>query len=112
MQRAKTVLSTLKQNSEQDETYIFKRLYRNLFNEDFFIRAYQKLQSKEGNMTPGIDGKTIDGFSKQHIAELIGLLKYERYYPKPARRVHIPKKNSKKSALWVFPPLQTNWCKK
>jgi len=101
MQSAKTVLSMLKQKSEHDETYVFERLYRNLFNEDFFLRAYQKLYSKEGNMTPGVDDETIDGFSKHQIAELIELLKWERYQPKPAKRVYIPKKNGKMRPLGI-----------
>ena len=95
MQKAETVLSILKQKSKQDESYGFDRLYRNFFNEDFFMRAYQKIHAKQGNMTPGTDGKTIDGFKKKHVADLIELLKGERYQPKPVRRTYIPKKNGK-----------------
>ena len=93
MQNAETRLSILKQKSKHDKNYKFERLYRNLFNEDLYLRAYQKMQAKEGNLTPGIDNTTIDGFSKQSITQLIKLLKEERYWPKPARRTYIPKKN-------------------
>ncbi|MCL2477606.1 hypothetical protein [Candidatus Bathycorpusculum sp.] len=62
MQTAQTRLSILKQKSEHDQNYEFSRLYRNFFNPDFHTRAYQKISSKEGNHTPGIDNKTIDGF--------------------------------------------------
>ena len=75
MQKAETVLSILRQKSEHDEKYVFERVYRNLFNEDFFIRAYQKIHAKEGNMTPGADSDTIDGFNKKQVAKLIELLK-------------------------------------
>lgn len=75
MQRAETVLSILKQKSKNDETYIYDRIYRNLFNEDFFMRAYQKIHAKQGNMTPGSDCETIDGFNKKQVSKLIELLK-------------------------------------
>ena len=92
MQKAETVLSILKQKSKQDESHRYDRIYRNLFNEDFFLRAYQKIHAKQGNMTPGTDGTTIDGFSRKQISQLIELLKWERYQPKPVRRTYIPKK--------------------
>ena len=101
MQKAETVLSILKQKSEHDEHYVFERVYRNLFNEDFFIRAYQKIHAKEGNMTPGVDDSTIDGFSKKQITKLIELLKMERYQPNPVRRTYIPKKNGKLRPLGI-----------
>lgn len=111
MQTAETVLSILKQKSKQDESYGYDRLYRNFFNEDFFMRAYQKIHAKQGNMTPGTDGKTIDGFNKKQVADLIELLKSERYQPKPVRRTYIPKKMVK-CALWEYQHLRINWCKK
>ena len=101
MQKAETVLSILKQKSKQDESYRYDRVYRNLFNEDFFLRAYQKIHAKQGNMTPGTDGTTIDGFSRKQICQLIELLKWERYQPKPVRRTYIPKKNGKMRPLGI-----------
>jgi len=101
MQTAETVLSILKQKSQQDESYVYDRIYRNFFNEDFFMRAYQKIHAKQGNMTPGSDGKTIDGFSKKLVADLINLLKMERYQPSPVRRTYIPKKNGKMRPLGI-----------
>jgi len=101
MQKAETVLSILKQKAKQDEPYGYERIYRNFFNEDFFMRAYQKIHAKQGNMTPGTDGETIDGFNKKQIADLIELLKSERYQPKPVRRTYIPKKNGKMRPLGI-----------
>lgn len=60
----------------------FDRLYRNLFNPDFFMLAYSNLYAKEGNMTPGTDGKTIDGFNIGQINKIIEKLRTETYYPK------------------------------
>lgn len=101
MQTAETVLSILKQKSKQDESYGYDRIYRNFFNEDFFMRAYQKIHAKQGNMTPGADGKTIDGFNRKQIAKLIELFKTERYQPSPVKRTYIPKKNGKMRPLGI-----------
>ena len=101
MQNAETLLSILKQKSKQDESYVYDRIYRNFFNEDFFMRAYQKIHAKQGNMTPGTDGKTIDGFNRKQVTDLIELLKWERYQPSPVRRTYIPKKNGKLRPLGI-----------
>jgi group II intron reverse transcriptase/maturase len=101
MQSAQTRLSILKQKSEHDEYYKFKRLFRNLYNPDFYLRAYQKLSQKEGNHTLGIDNATIDGFSLQTVQNLIELQKTGKYKPKPSKRVYIPKKNGKLRPLGI-----------
>lgn len=101
MQNAEKVLSILNQKSKNDKSYVFNRLYRNLFSEDFFTEAYRKIHSKEGNMTEGTDGKTIDGFGERLVKGLIEQLKAERYYPQPVRRTYIPKKNGKLRPLGI-----------
>ncbi len=106
MQKAETVLSILREKSKESENYTFDRLYRNLFNQDFFIRAYATIYAKEGNMTPGTDGKTIDGFGYHLIEELIEQLKDKRYYPNPVRRTYIPKKRSNKMRPLGIPSFQ------
>ena len=47
-------------------------------------------------MTPGVDGKSLDGMSEKRINALIESLKDFSYQPNPARRVYIEKKNSTK----------------
>jgi len=59
------------------------------------------MYAKEGNMTAGTDGKTIDGFSTAVIDRIIAKMKTETYYPKPVKRVHIPKKNGKTRPLGI-----------
>jgi group II intron reverse transcriptase/maturase len=63
--------------------------------------AYESIKSKPGNMTPGTDGKTIDGMSIERINTLISKLKDESYVPHPAKRVYIPKKNGKLRPLGI-----------
>ncbi|MBR0600664.1 reverse transcriptase domain-containing protein, partial [Sinanaerobacter chloroacetimidivorans] len=54
-----------------------------------------------GNMTEGVDNRTIDGFKYEMIDTLIEKLKTEQYYPKPVRRTYIPKKNGKTRPLGI-----------
>lgn len=81
--------------------YKFERLYRILFNEEMYHAAYERLKVKQGNMTPGTDGDTMDGMSLMKITRLIDSLKDETYSPKPARRTYIPKKNGKLRPLGI-----------
>ena len=94
------ILNSLTQHSS-DLEYKFERLYRVLFNEEMYYIAYQHIYAKQGNMTKGVDGKTVDGFSISHIEQLIDTLKNETYQPKPSQRVYIPKKNGKMRPLGI-----------
>nr|WP_228416608.1 hypothetical protein [Bacillus thuringiensis] len=57
------VLNTLSKNTIK-ENYKFKRLYRNLYNPEFYYKGYQEIYANPGNMTRGTINKTVDGFSK------------------------------------------------
>lgn len=100
MRNPKVVLDNLTKMATNKD-YLFKRLYRNLYNAEFYYQAYQKIYSKEGNMTPGTDNKTIDGISIERIEKLITEIKDFSYQPKPARRIYIPKKNGTKRPLGI-----------
>jgi len=63
--------------------------------------AYAKIYAKEGNMTQGVDGQTIDGMSLERIEKLIESLKDCSYQPNPSKRVYIPKKNGGKRPLGI-----------
>ena len=100
MRSPERVLNSLSEHSK-DASYKFERLYRILFNEEMFYVAYQRIYAKEGNMTKGSDGQTIDNMSLKRIEKLIDTLKDETYQPQPSKRVYIPKKNGKKRPLGV-----------
>ena len=100
MEKSERVLKALSDHSQSSD-YKYERLYRYLFSEEMFAVAYQRTYAKEGNMTPGTDGKTIDEMSLERIERLIVSLKDESYQPHPARRVYIPKKNGKKRPLGI-----------
>ncbi len=84
------VLESLKSKACNRE-YSYERLYRNLYNPEFYLLAYQNIYAKEGNLTAGTDGLTIDGMSTKRIDTLIASLKDFSYKPNPARRTYIAK---------------------
>lgn len=100
MRNPKNVLESLTSKAA-NEDYHYKRLYRNLYNPEFFLLAYERIQAKPGNMTAGNDGNTIDGMSMKRIDSLIQKLKDFSYQPKPARRTYIPKANGKMRPLGI-----------
>ncbi len=94
------LLSSLQSHSN-DRSYTFERLYRNLYNPELFMMAYQNIYANQGNMTKGTDGKTIDAMSLNRIDGIIASLKDESYQPNPSRRTYIPKKNGKMRPLGI-----------
>ena len=100
MRSPHNVLESLKSKAT-DANYHYQRLYRNLYNSEFYLLAYQRIQAKQGNMTAGADGKTIDGMGMRRIESLILKLRDFSYQPKPARRTYIPKANGKMRPLGI-----------
>jgi len=48
-----------------------QKLYKLMLEQDLYVVAYQKIKSEPGNMTPGTDDETLDGFSLEEINNLI-----------------------------------------
>jgi group II intron reverse transcriptase/maturase len=94
------VLETLSEKSI-DSSYKYERLYRNLYNPEFYCLAYQNIYANNGSMTPGSDNETIDGMSLKRIDKIIASMKDHSYQPKPARRTYITKKNGKLRPLGI-----------
>ena len=79
----------------------FDKLFQKLYNIDLWLLAYESIAPKPGNMTAGVDGKTIDGAGLKLITDLIADLKASRYTPHPVRRTYIPKANGKLRPLGI-----------
>jgi group II intron reverse transcriptase/maturase len=94
------ILENLQKHAKADD-YQYERLYRNLYNPDFYLQAYQNIYANKGSMTPGVDGMTLDGFGGQRVVKLIDSLKDRSYQPTSVKRVYIPKKNGKKRPLGI-----------
>src|SRR4030095_5804550 len=88
-----------KRNSNRE--WINRNLYRLMYEEDLYILAYERIKSKPGNMTPGSDGETLDGFSRKAIQEIIQDMRNERFRFKPVRQKFIPKSNGKMRKLGI-----------
>nr|AYE93200.1 hypothetical protein C0995_000022 [Termitomyces sp.] len=82
----------------------FTGLYKTLATSEILIQAYHKIKSKPGNMTPGSDNETLDGFSLEIVETMVQSLKDETFQFKPVRREHIPKKNGRMRPLGVPSP--------
>ena len=95
MRNPTEVLKSLTEMSK-NETYRFQRLYRNLYNPEFYWLAYKNIYANDGSMAAGADGTTIDGMSNERVEGIILSLRDRSYQPKPARREYIAKKNSNK----------------
>lgn len=100
MRNPQNVLISLQKHSKEKD-YKFERLYRLLYNEEMYLKAYQNIYAKEGNMTVGTDNKTIDGMNLKRIENIINSLRDESYQPRPSRRTYIPKKNGKLRPLGI-----------
>lgn len=97
MQNAETVLDVLRDRGGRGLP--LERLYRQLFNPDLYLRAYGRIYSNKGAMTPGSCGDTADGMSTAKIGRIIDALRHERYRFRPVARVYIPKRNGKRRPL-------------
>ena len=99
MRTAQTVLTVIRERGKQHKP--IERVYKLLFNRDFYLYAYAKLYPNNGAMTKGVTDETVDGMSIQKIDRMIELLRNEKYQWKPARREYIPKKNGKMRPLGI-----------
>ena len=105
MIQACDALDIMRKKNRDNPKWINRGLYRLLYNPSLHVMAYERLKSKPGSMTPGADGKTLDGYSLGETKKTIGLLRTEQYWPTPVRRVYIPKKaRGKRRPLGVPSP--------
>ena len=87
--------------ANRDRQWINEDLYRLLYKADLYILAYECIKSKPGNMTPGTDGETLDGFSMETIQTIIEEMRTEQFRFKPVRTTFIPKANGKMRRLGI-----------
>lgn len=99
MQKAKQILQALDKLGRKNEP--LTRVYRNLFQQELYLMAYQQLYQNRGALTPGTDGETVDGMNLENIDQIIEDLRYERYRFKPSSRIYIDKKNGQKRPISI-----------
>jgi hypothetical protein len=94
--------------ANRNRWWINHDLYRLMYKEDLYIIAYERIKSKPGNMTPGTDEETLDGFSLGTIREIIQEMRTEQFSFKPVRQQFIPKPNGKMRKLGI--PIVRSYC--
>jgi group II intron reverse transcriptase/maturase len=73
-----------------------RKLHKIMRNsEDLWFRAYARIQSNRGALTPGVTGNTLDGFGRERVLALMASLREGTYRPTPVRRTYILKDSSK-----------------
>jgi len=100
IERIKKIQEINRENPE----WVNDGLYKLLLKEDTLMVAYEMMKSKTGNMTSGVTGETLDGFSKLNIKSTIEQLSNESFQFSPAKRSMIPKANGKTRPLGIAPP--------
>jgi group II intron reverse transcriptase/maturase len=93
MRSAETCLAIIRTRGERGLP--IDDLYRQLFNPEFYLRAYGKIYRNTGAMTPGSTSETVDAMALTKIQSIIDALRFERYQWSPVRRTYIPKKAGK-----------------
>lgn len=78
------VLKTLYEKAS-NSNYCFERLYRNLYNPNFYLLAYANIYDNKGSMTKGIDFETLSEMGLDRINKIISKLKDHSYKPNPVR---------------------------
>jgi group II intron reverse transcriptase/maturase len=103
-----TILKKLADLNTRSQKYpqgvIDRNLYSMMLDQSIYLMAYDKLKSKPGNMTPGINPTTLDGISKKWIVETIESLRTEQFKFTPGRRIQIPKANGGQRPLTIANP--------
>ena len=66
------VLKSLEEKASVSN-YKYERLYRNLYNPEFYLLAYANIAKSQGSMTQGVDGQTLDNMSLPRINRIIEL---------------------------------------
>jgi len=99
-----TILSSMAQKPEVK----FDKLFQKLYNMELWVMAYESIAANPGNMTPGSDGKTIDGASLKMAEDLIAQLKSSTYTPTPVRREYVPKSNGGMRPIGI-PSFEDKW---
>lgn len=101
MRSPENVLKSLSEKAKNKE-YRYERLYRNLYNPEFYLLAYQNIATSQGSMTAGADGFTLDGMSMERIEKLIQKLRDHSYQPNLQGVFILRRKTAVKSAHWGF----------
>jgi group II intron reverse transcriptase/maturase len=87
-----------------DPSWVNGDIFRLVCSPQLAVVAYEGLKSKQGNMTQGTDGTTLDETSLESLDALCASIRDESYSPVTVRRKMIPKPNGKLRPLGIPSP--------
>ncbi len=79
----------------------YSGIYKLIQSKELITLAYSEIKSNPGNLTPGNDKVTLDGFSSNLVEKLTKELQTEKFKFTSVKRVFIPKKNGKLRPLGI-----------
>nr|YP_010732097.1 putative reverse transcriptase and intron maturase [Massjukichlorella minus]WDY13011.1 putative reverse transcriptase and intron maturase [Massjukichlorella minus] len=97
-------LRRIRKLNTENKDYVNRDLYKWLCRDVSFVEAYESIKNNKGALTPGIAKISLEGFGRARINKILAQLKSEKWKPKPARRVLIPKSRKEKRPLEVQGP--------
>ena len=94
-------LEVIRKLNGENREWVNDDLSRLMLRKDMYVLAYERLKSNPGNMTPGTDDETLDGFSEEEIDKIIEQMRNESYRCRPVRESFVPKANGKLRRLGI-----------
>lgn len=91
MQKAERILQAL--HNMGVKRIPLTRVYRSLYSEELYLKAYAKIYKNAGALTPGTEGETADGMSMAVVRDIIEQMRYERFRFRPSLGSGVPKKS-------------------
>lgn len=90
------------------EGKLFTNLYDLIISENNIMLAYKNLKKNAGSKTPGVNDATIDDIHKLTQEDMIQMVRQalKDYYPRPVRRVEIPKEGTDKTRPLGIPTIE------
>jgi len=104
------VLKSLEEKASVSN-YKYERLYRNLYNPDFYLLAYANIAKSQGSMTQGVDGQTLDNMSLPRINRIIESIRTGHISQSLQKESTFPKR-TENFVPWESLLLMISWCRK
>lgn len=89
-------LEDLVKHNKKNNQLVNDKLIHVVADPKVLVLAYETVKSNPGNATPGVDAQTLNGIDLNWIQSISKQLLAGKYKFKAARRVYIPKKDTKK----------------
>nr|AIB08181.1 hypothetical protein [Neoporphyra perforata] len=87
-------LVNLRKVNFENKFHVNKNTIHIISDMNVLILAYELIKSNPGNMTPGVDGSTLDGLDKTWLQNISTKIKQGKFLFSPGRKKYIPKPGS------------------